>query len=80
MIRNRQITRLSKAPAFVKGVINLRGDIIPIIDLRERFGMEQVEYNDMTRVIVVEVEGRSIEYGGGQRKPCNKVRGGADRA
>ena len=60
VIRHREITRLPKAPAFVKGVINLRGDIIPIIDLRERFGMEQVEYNDMTRVIVVEVEGRSI--------------------
>ncbi len=60
VIRSREITMLPKAPAFVKGVINLRGDIIPIIDLRERFGMEQVEYNDMTRVIVVEVEGRSI--------------------
>ena len=60
VIRHREITRLPKAPAFVKGVINLRGDIIPIIDLRERFGMEQQEYTDMTRVIVVEVEGRSV--------------------
>ncbi len=60
VIRNRDINRLPKAPAFVKGVINLRGDVIPIIDLRKRFGMEQVEYNEMTRVIVVEVEGRSI--------------------
>ncbi len=60
VIRHREITRLPKAPAFVKGVINLRGDIIPIIDLRERFGMEQQEYSNMTRVIVVEVEGRSV--------------------
>ena len=60
VIRHREITRLPKAPAFVKGVINLRGDIIPIIDLRERFGMEQQEYTNMTRVIVVEVEGRSV--------------------
>ena len=60
VIRFREITRLPKAPLFVKGVINLRGDIIPIIDLRERFGMEQKEYTDLTRVIVVEVDGRSI--------------------
>ncbi len=60
VIRHREITRLPKAPAFVKGVINLRGDIIPIIDLRERFGMDQQEYTNMTRVIVVEVEGRSV--------------------
>ncbi len=60
VIRFKKITRLPKAPVFVKGVINLRGDIIPIIDLRERFGMEQKEYTDLTRVIVVEVDGRSI--------------------
>ena len=60
VIRFKEITRLPKAPAFVKGVINLRGDVIPIIDLRERFVMEQKEYTDMTRVIVVEVDGRSI--------------------
>ncbi|HEB32047.1 MAG TPA: chemotaxis protein CheW, partial [Spirochaetes bacterium] len=59
VIRLREITRLPKAPVFVKGVINLRGDIIPIIDLRERFNMEQQEYTNMTRVIVVEVDGRS---------------------
>ncbi len=60
VIRHREITRLPKAPAFVKGVINLRGDVIPIMDLRERFNMEQQEYTSMTRVIVVEVDGRSI--------------------
>ncbi len=60
VIRHREITRLPKAPPFVKGVINLRGDVIPIVDLRERFGMEQQEYTDMTRVMVVEVGGRSI--------------------
>ena len=60
VIRHREITRLPKAPTFVKGVINLRGDVIPILDLRERFGMEQKDYTDMTRVIVAEVEGRSV--------------------
>ena len=60
VIRLREITRLPKAPAFVKGVINLRGDVIPVIDLREKFGLEQEEYTEKTRVIVVEVEAKSI--------------------
>ena len=60
VIRKRDITRLPKAPVFVKGVINLRGDVIPILDLREKFGMDRKEYNEMTRVIVVEIDGRSV--------------------
>ena len=58
VIRVRQITWLPKAPSFVKGIINLRGDVIPLIDLRERFGLESVDQTAQTRVIVVEVEGR----------------------
>ena len=60
VIRIREITPLPKAPHFVKGVINLRGDVIPIIDLREKFGLEQREYTEATRVMVVEVEKRMI--------------------
>ena len=60
VIRIREITQLPKAPTFVKGVINLRGDVIPIIDLREKFGLEQLDYTEVTRVIVVEVDGKSI--------------------
>jgi len=60
VIRIREITRLPKAPGFVKGIINLRGDVIPIIDLRDRFGLEHREYTDMTRVIVVDVEGKLV--------------------
>ena len=60
VIRHREITRLPKAPSFVKGVINLRGDVIPILDLRDRFDLEHKEYTEMTRVIVVEVDTRSI--------------------
>jgi purine-binding chemotaxis protein CheW len=60
VIRQREITRLPKAPAFVKGVINLRGDVIPVIDLREKFGLEEEEFTDKTRVIVVEVDRKSI--------------------
>jgi purine-binding chemotaxis protein CheW len=60
VIRIREITWLPKAPSFVKGIINLRGDVIPIIDLRDKFGLEAKEATAMTRVIVVEVEGWMI--------------------
>jgi len=60
VIRLREITRLPRAPSFVKGIINLRGDVIPIIDLRDRFGLERKEYTSMTRVIVVDVDGRLV--------------------
>ena len=60
VIRVREITRLPRAPSFVKGIINLRGDVIPIIDLRDRFGLERKEYTSMTRVIVVDVDGRLV--------------------
>ena len=60
VIRVRETTWLPKAPSFVKGIINLRGDVIPIIDLRDKFGLESHEDTAQTRVIVVEVEGRLI--------------------
>ena len=60
VIRMRQITWLPKAPSCVKGIINLRGDVVPIIDLRDRFGLQASEHTAMTRVIVVEVEGRLV--------------------
>jgi purine-binding chemotaxis protein CheW len=55
VIRMRQITWLPKAPSCIKGIINLRGDVIPIVDLRDRFGLESIEQTAMTRVIVVEI-------------------------
>ncbi len=58
VIRVREITWLPKAPSFVKGIINLRGDVIPIIDLRDKFGLEAKEATANTRVIVVEVDGK----------------------
>lgn len=48
-------TTIPNSPDFVKGVMNLRGTIVPIIDLRLRFGLEQVEYGPMTVVIVLKV-------------------------
>ena len=55
------ITRVPKAVKFVKGVINLRGVITLIIDLRIRFGFEEVEYDESTRIIVVILD--DIEVG-----------------
>jgi purine-binding chemotaxis protein CheW len=48
-----QITRVPGTPGFVKGVINLRGDIIPIIDLRQKFNLEESEITDESRVIIL---------------------------
>ncbi len=53
------ITTVPQTPEFVKGVINLRGKVIPVIDLRLRFGMESIDYTERTCIIVVEVEGRA---------------------
>jgi purine-binding chemotaxis protein CheW len=55
-----QPTRIANAPHFIKGVVNLRGVIVPIIDLRLKLGCEKNEYNDFTVVIVLNVRGRVI--------------------
>jgi len=49
------ITRVPRTPKFVKGVINLRGVVTPIIDLRNRFGIEEAPHTDSTRIIIVAV-------------------------
>lgn len=53
------ITSVPRTPDFVKGVINLRGKVIPVMDLRLRFGMEAMEYTDRTCIIVVEIAGKA---------------------
>ncbi len=59
IIGRMHITTVPKTPDFVKGVINLRGKVIPIIDLRTRFEMGTAEYTDRTCIIVVEIAGNS---------------------
>ncbi len=51
------ITPVPQTPSFVKGVINLRGKVIPVIDLRLKFGMDSIPYNERTCIIVVEASG-----------------------
>lgn len=53
------ITTVPQTPGFVKGVINLRGKVIPVIDLRLKFGMKPIAYGERTCIVVVEIEGTS---------------------
>ena len=56
IIRVPNITRVPHAPSFVEGVINLRGKVIPVIDLRKRFGLETGSHTKGTRIVVLELE------------------------
>jgi purine-binding chemotaxis protein CheW len=55
-----QPTRIANSPAFIKGVVNLRGVIVPIIDLRLKLGCDSAEYNTFTVVVVLNVRGRVV--------------------
>lgn len=54
------VTRVPKSPAFVEGVINLRGEIVPIVDLRKRFGLVVRSLTSESRTIIVEVNGNLV--------------------
>jgi len=54
IIRIPEITRLPNTPSYIKGVINLRGSVVPVVDMRERFGLPQGTQTDQTRIIVIE--------------------------
>lgn len=54
------ITKLPQTPSFMEGIINLRGRIIPVIDLRKRFSLSVSAHDDDTRIIIVEVSGQTV--------------------
>lgn len=54
------VTKIANTPDFIKGVINLRGTIVPIVDLRIRFNLGKVEYNEFTVVIILMVQNRVV--------------------
>ncbi len=60
IVRVPDITSVPDAPDFIEGVINLRGKIISIVDLRKRFGEKQITSNKKNRILVVEVENRMV--------------------
>ena len=55
------ITKIPKTPHFVKGVINLRGKIIPVIDLRLRFKLPEQEYNERTSIVIIKIKTEKSE-------------------
>ena len=82
-------TRIANAPAFMKGVVNLRGVIVPIIDLRLKLGCDSAEYNTFTVVIVLSLRGRVVgavvdsvsdvlELGGDAIKPAPAMNSAID--
>jgi len=60
--RMSQITTVPNSPDFVNGVINLRGRVIPVIDLRSKFGMPKKEPDKNTRIMVMEVSGKTVGF------------------
>ena len=54
------VTKIANTPDFIKGVVNLRGLIVPIVDLRIKFGLGKVEYDEFTVVIILNLRGRVI--------------------
>lgn len=56
------ITPLPNAPAYIKGVLNLRGTIVPIVDLRKKFGMPEEAYTKFTVIVVVQVQGKIMGF------------------
>lgn len=53
-------TKMANSPSFIKGVVNLRGVIVPIVDLRMKLNISKVEYNEFTVVIILNVRGRVV--------------------
>jgi purine-binding chemotaxis protein CheW len=60
ILRIPEMTRLPNTPEFIKGVINLRGNVIPVVDVRKRFGFASAEDTEQTRIIVVEAGDRQF--------------------
>ncbi|NLL04491.1 MAG: purine-binding chemotaxis protein CheW [Clostridiaceae bacterium] len=60
IINIQKITEVPELPSYIKGIINLRGKIIPVLDVRLRFKKEAKEYNDRTCIVVVDIEDISV--------------------
>ncbi len=62
IIRLMQITMVPRAPEFIVGVINLRGKVIPVVDMRRRFGLPEVERDSHTRIVVMELGQKIVGF------------------
>lgn len=59
IVRMQRITRVPKAQPYYKGVINLRGDVVPVMSIRTKFGMDPDVYSNTTRIIIAKLEGNA---------------------
>ena len=57
IIRMKEITRVPNSPAFVEGVINLRGKVIPVVDLRKKFDLAEKENDEQSRIMIMDIQG-----------------------
>ncbi|NLV91980.1 MAG: purine-binding chemotaxis protein CheW [Firmicutes bacterium] len=62
IIKPREITRLPHTPDFIKGVTNIRGEVIPVIDLRQRFGVEAATTDQDSRIIITELNDSRVGF------------------
>ena len=60
IVRMQHITRVPKVPAYIKGVINLRGEVIPVFNLRLKMNMEEVEETKKFRIIIIKLDGSYV--------------------
>ena len=60
IVRMQRITRVPKSQPYYVGVINLRGEVVPVMSLRKRFGLEMQEYSGATRIIILKLEDQSL--------------------
>ena len=60
--RMSQITRVPSAPVFIEGIINLRGQVIPVISLRNKLGMDKKELDKDSRIVVVELKSKTVGF------------------
>ncbi|MGO9014793.1 MAG: chemotaxis protein CheW [Dissulfurispiraceae bacterium] len=58
--RMKEITRVPNAPSYVEGVINLRGKVMPVIDLRKKFGLDSKENDAQSRIMIIDVQGMTV--------------------
>lgn len=62
IVRMQHITRVPQAPSYVKGVINLRGEVIPVFSLRLKMGLDEIEENKHFRIIILKYEGETVGF------------------
>lgn len=60
IVRFQEVTKIPEAPAFVKGIINLRGEVIPIVDLKLRYYRQESEITDNTRIVVMKMGEQTV--------------------